>query len=85
MTTNTIAVTLTAVLCTTISSAITTIVATAMCYCIMRKKKKGVCECGKHITPKAEPVYDTPQALGESSADIELKENTCYTSKLGVL
>ena len=86
MTTNAVAVTLTAVLCTSLSSAVSTLVTVlVMCYCIMKQKKEGVSECGKHITPKTEPVYDTPQVLGESSAHIELKENTCYTSKLAAL
>ena len=49
------------------------------------KEEEGVSEGGKHVTPKAEPVYDTPQVLGESCAHIELKENTCYTSKLAAL
>ena len=83
MTTNAFAVPLTAVLCTTISSVISTLVTTlVMYYCIMKRKKKEIREDDKQVTPKAEPMYDTPQVFGESSADIQLKENTCYASAL---
>ena len=86
MTRNAVAVSLTAVLCTAISSAGSTIVTVLiMCYCIMKKKKKEINKGGKQVITTAEAVYDTPHILGESSADIELNENTCYTSKLGAL
>ena len=82
MTTNTVAMLLTAVLCTVISAVIGSVVtALVTCYCIMRRKKKEGSKDDKHNPLKAEPVYDTPQVLGESGADIELKENTCYASK----
>ena len=56
--------------------------ALVMCYFIMKKKeKKEGRENEKHKPSKAEPVYDIPQLFGESSADIELRENTCYPSK----
>ena len=81
MTTIAVAVPLTAVLCTAISSVISTLVTVlVMCYCIINKKK-GIDEEDKSIPPEKDPVYDTPQVFGESSADIELKENTCYASK----
>ena len=86
MTTNAFAVPLTAVLCTAISSVISALVtALVMCYCIMKRKKKEIREDDKQVTPKAEPMYDTPQVLGESNADIELKDNTCYASKSDAL
>ena len=74
---------LTAVLCTALSSVLSSLMtALVMCYCIMkRKKKKEGRENEKHKPSKAEPVYDIPRVLGESSADIELQENTCYASK----
>ena len=82
MTTNAFAVPLTAVLCTAISSVICTLMTVlVMYYCIMKRKKKEIREDDKQVTLKAEPVYDTPQVLGESNADIELKDNTCYASK----
>ena len=81
-----VAVTMTAVLCI-VCSAIGILVTAVVCCCIMKKKKKGIRQGGKHVTPKAEPVYNTPQVSGESSADndLELKGNTCYTSKLSAL
>ena len=88
MTTNAFAVPLTAVLCTAVSSVISTIVtALVMCYCIMKRKKSEITEDDKHITPKVKPVHDTPhcQVFGESGAGIELKENTCYASKSDAL
>ena len=83
MTISAVAVPLTAVLCTTISSVITGLVTTLIMYCFVMKgnKKNGSDEDGKHNPQNAEPIYDTPQGLGEGSADIELKENTCYASK----
>ena len=81
MTTNASVVPLTAVLCTAITSVISTLVTVlVMCYCIMKRKKKDIREDDEQVTPKAEAVYDTPQVLGESSAHIQLKENTCYAS-----
>ena len=86
MTTNAFAVPLTAVLCTTISSVISTLViALVMCYCVMKRKKKEIREDDMHVTPKEEHVYDTPQMFGESSADIQLKDITCYASKSDAL
>ena len=86
MTTNAFAVSLTAVLCTTISSVISTLVTVlVMCYCIMKRKKEEISKDDKRVTPKTEHVYDTPQVLGESSTDIELKDITCYASKSDAL
>ena len=86
MTINAVALPLTAVLCTAISSVISTLVTVlVMCYCIMKRKKKEIREDDKHITPKEEAVYDIPQVFGESSVDIELKDITCYASKSDAL
>lgn len=62
MTTNSAVLPLTAaVLSTAISSVIiSTLVTAVMCYCIMKNKRKGVREDGKHVTPEAEPMYETP-------------------------
>ena len=77
---------LTAVLCTAISSVISALVtALVMYYCTMKRKKKQIRKDDRHITSKEEAVYDTPQVFGESNADIELKENTCYASKSDAL
>ena len=82
MTTNGVVVPLTAVLCTAISSVISSLVtALVMCYCIMKRKKKGSSEDDKHNPPIAEPVCDISQVFGENSTDIELKGNIPFTSK----
>ena len=56
-----------------------------MYCCIMKRKKKEISEVDKHVTSKEEAVYDTPQVFGESSADIQLKDNACYASKSDAL
>ena len=80
MTTNVVAVPLTAVLCTAVSSVISSLVtALVMYYCFM-KRKTGSDEDDRRNPPQAEPMYETPQVFGESSANIELKQDTYYES-----
>ena len=72
----------TAVLCTAISSVISSLVtALVMCFCFMKKKEIKSSEDDKCNPPTADPMYDTPQVLGESSTNIKLKQNTSYALK----
>ena len=50
-------------------------------YCYFKSKKKSVRrKKEKKGQAGKEPVYDFPQVIAESSADMELKENTYHTS-----
>ena len=74
-----VALPVTAVLCSMISSVTTALI---FYYCITRKKTKKSGGKDKEDSAKTEALYDTPQVIEESSADIhvELKPNIGYKS-----
>ena len=73
-----VAVPLTAVLCSLLSSCMT---ALAMYCYFMSRKKRGSRGVEKQGPAEREPVYDFPQMMRENSADMELKETARYASK----